>query len=118
MPPTIPSVFIRLARRLRNDSAGSHRSWRLKVKRNKNLARYFAVAAGIAALCGTSAFAETRHRDETRGDHNRSTHVERSDRGGSHEQQRSNENWNRDRVNTERNGSNWNHENRDNRNFD
>jgi len=88
------------------------------VKRNNNLARYFAVAAGIAALCGTSAFAETRHHDETRGDHNRSTHVERSDRGGSHEQQRSNENWNRDRVNTERNGSNWNHENRDNRNFD
>jgi len=85
------------------------------VKRNKNLARYFAVAAGIAALCGTSAFAETRHRDETRGDQNRSSHVERSDRGGSHEQQRSNENFNRDRVNTERNSSNWN---RDNRNFD
>ena len=115
------------------------------MKRNKNLAKYFAVAAGIAALCGTSAFAETRHHDETRGDNNRSAHVERGDRGGSHERSNSGSNWNRDqvnternsngsnwnrdRVNTERNGSNWNRErvnterndsnwNRDNRNYE
>jgi hypothetical protein len=37
--------------------------------------------------------------------------VEQSDRGGSHEQrsnQNSNQNWNRDRVNTEQRNSNWN----------
>jgi len=83
------------------------------VKRNKNLARYFAVAAGIAALCGTSAFAETRHHDGTRSDDgNRGSHVERSDRSGSSNHERSgsqpSSNWNRDRVNTERSGSNWN----------
>ena len=99
------------------------------MKRNNNLARYFAVAAGIAALCGTSAFAETRHHDETRGDNNRSSHVERSDRGdhGDHSSRNRDHantepqnNWNRDRVNNER-SSNWNRESRDNRdtrNFD
>ena len=97
------------------------------MKRNNNLARYFAVAAGIAALCGTSAFAETRHRDETRGDNNRSTHVERStgehgssNRDHANTQPQSPNNFNRDRVNNER-SSNWNRENRenrDNRNFE
>jgi hypothetical protein len=49
---------------------------------NKKLASQFAVATAIAMLFGTSAFAETRHRDET----NRSgqTH-ERHQRDGNHD---------------------------------
>jgi hypothetical protein len=68
------------------------------------------VAAAVAALVGTSAIAETRHRDETRGGSGR---VERQDRGDnrgggersaraeqpSRVEQRSNQNWNRDRGN-------------------
>jgi len=49
------------------------------MRTKKHLAKQFAVVAAVAALCGTSAFAETRHRDETNGGHERS-HVERNDR--------------------------------------
>jgi hypothetical protein len=49
----------------------------------KNLAAQVAGAIAIAALVGTSAFAETRHLDATAGDHNRQS---RSDRVERHEQ--------------------------------
>ena len=51
----------------------------------KNLAAKVVGAMAIAALMGTSAFAETRHFDATDSDHNRgdrSSRHERSDRSG------------------------------------
>ncbi|MEA2325775.1 MAG: hypothetical protein QOE68_734 [Thermoanaerobaculia bacterium] len=46
----------------------------------KNLAAQVAGAMMIAALVGTSAFAETRHLDATEGDHNRQSNGDRSSR--------------------------------------
>ena len=46
----------------------------------KNLAAQVAGAMAIAALVGTSAFAETRHSDATERDHNRQSSVDRSSR--------------------------------------
>src|SRR4051794_28582164 len=46
----------------------------------KNLAAQVAGAIAIAALVGTSAFAETRHSDATERDHNRQSSVDRSSR--------------------------------------
>jgi hypothetical protein len=46
----------------------------------KNLAAQVAGAIAIAALMGTSAFAETRHLDATEGDHNRQSSSDRSSR--------------------------------------
>src|SRR4051812_31359374 len=60
----------------------------------KNLAAQVAGAMAIAALVGTSAFAETRHSDATERDHgrqsssDRSSRHERSDRSGSQNQSR------------------------------
>jgi len=115
------------------------------MKETNHLARHFAVAAAVAALCGASAFADVRHRDETRsGGGERSAHVERSNRdSGSAQRQvqpqqetrtqngdrnrssngstwnrnetRSNSNWNR---NESRSNSNWNrNESRSNSNW-
>ena len=108
------------------------------MRLNNNLATKLAVVAAAAALCGTSAIAETRHHDETRGDNrDRGGRVERSQRGGDHSrserqpaeqqrsfdrqnqrqveqrqvEQRSSQNWNRERDNTR--SQNWNRE-RDN----
>ena len=82
------------------------------MRTNKNLAKYFAVVAAVTTLCGTSAFAETRHHDETRGDGgrgDRSGRVERSNHDQrSNDSQRSNENGNRDRANSQRSNQNWN----------
>jgi hypothetical protein len=46
----------------------------------KNLAAQVAGAMAIAALVGTSAFAETRHSDATERDHSRQSSVDRSSR--------------------------------------
>jgi hypothetical protein len=46
----------------------------------KNLAAQVAGAIAIAALMGTSAFAETRHSDATERDHSRQSSVDRSSR--------------------------------------
>jgi hypothetical protein len=46
----------------------------------KNLAAQVAGAIAIAALVGTSAFAETRHSDATERDHSRQSSVDRSSR--------------------------------------
>lgn len=84
------------------------------MRSSKHLGRQFAVVVAVTALCGTSAFAETRHHDETnRGEarhSDRSGRVEREN----HEQ-RSNENWNRDhssnqpnQSNQQRSNQNWN----------
>jgi hypothetical protein len=60
----------------------------------KNLAAQVAGVIAIAALVGTSAFAETRHSDATERDHShqsssdRSSRYERHDRSGSQTQQR------------------------------
>jgi hypothetical protein len=60
----------------------------------KNLAAQVAGAMAIAALVGTSAFAETRHSDATERDHgrqsssDRGSRHERSDRSGSQNQTR------------------------------
>jgi hypothetical protein len=60
----------------------------------KNLAAQVAGAMAIAALVGTSAFAETRHSDATERDHgqqssnDRSSRFERRDRSGSQTQTR------------------------------
>src|SRR5947209_3365925 len=57
----------------------------------KNLAAQVAGAIAIAALVGTSAFAESRHSDATERDHGRESrghrdHVDRRDRSGSQNQ--------------------------------
>ena len=107
----------------------------------KNLAAQVAGAIAIAALVGTSAFAETRHLDATNGDHNRvdrSSRHERSDRSGSqiqtHEQRgtattapqtyerrdtsRNNGTWNRNETRNNNNGT-WNrNETRNNGSFE
>lgn len=91
---------------------------------NNNLAKQFAVIAAVTALCGTSAIAETRHHDETKGTNERS-HVERSNRGERNresvqvEQQRSNNNTqlrsgNNNRSYDRNNDRNWNNNNRNN----
>ena len=46
----------------------------------KNLAAQVAGAMAIAALVGTSAFAETRHSDATERDHGRQSSSDRSSR--------------------------------------
>src|SRR4051794_6448526 len=63
----------------------------------KNLATQVAGAIAIAALMGTSAFAETRHLDATDHDHarqssgDRSSRYERRDRSGSQNQTQTHE---------------------------
>jgi hypothetical protein len=92
-----------MARRLRNEWNAVVRSREDKVKNSNKLASQLAVAAAVAALMGTSAFADSRHHDETRGD-SRGGRVERQDRGdrggnrGGDRQQtesRSSRNWDR-----------------------
>jgi hypothetical protein len=61
------------------------------MKSRKNLAAQVAGAIAIAALVGTSAFAESRHSDATERDHGRESsghrdHVDRRDRSGSQNQ--------------------------------
>jgi len=119
-----------MARRLRNEWNAVVRSREDKVKNSNKLASQLAVAAAVAALMGTSAFADSRHHDETRGD-NRGGRVERQDRGdrggnrgGDRQQrqveQRSNQNWDRgsrsnDNRGFDRGRSN---DNRSNQNWD
>jgi hypothetical protein len=100
-----------MARRLRNERNAVVKSREDKVKNSNKLASQLAVAAAVAALMGTSAFADSRHHDETRGD-SRGGRVERQDRGdrggnrgGGRQQQfeqRSNQNWDRGRSNDNR----------------
>jgi len=93
------------------------------MKENNNLARHLAVAAAIAALCGTSAFADVRHREETArgGSSDHGARVERSNRDNGAaqrqvEQQREtrSQNWDRNRSQQQtgdrnnRSSSNWN----------
>jgi len=100
------------------------------LKTNKKLASQLTVVAAVAALVGTSAFADSRHHDETRGSSggrverqergggDRGGHVERGDRGdrGSRDrgerggersqqpsEQRSTRNWDRGQSNDNRN---------------
>src|SRR5437868_55485 len=90
MPPMMPRSFMNraaapecmaeMARRLRNVSGAVVKSREDKVKNSNKLASQLAVAAAVAALMGTSAFADSRHHDETRAD-NRGGRVERHDRG-------------------------------------
>lgn len=93
------------------------------MKENNNLARHLAVAAAIAALCGTSAFADVRHREETArgGSSDRGARVERSNRDNGVaqrqvEQQRETrtQNWDRNRSQQQTFDRN-NRDNRDNR---
>jgi hypothetical protein len=78
-----------LAGRLRSSSASSQRSEGDNMNSRKNLAVQVAGAMAIAALVGTSAFAESRHLDATERDHarqsggDRSDHVDRRDRSRS-----------------------------------
>jgi hypothetical protein len=93
-----------VARRLRNEETAVVRSREDKVKNSNKLASQLAVAAAVAALMGTSAFADSRHHDETRGD-NRGGRVERQDRGdrgGNRGGDRSTQNWDRGRSNDNR----------------
>jgi hypothetical protein len=79
---------------------------RLKVNKNKKLASQLAAATAVAMLVGTSAFAESRHHDETRSSGRSERSSSRSehsgDRGSVRTEQRSTET-NNQRF--ERNGS-------------
>jgi hypothetical protein len=96
----------------------------------KNLVAQVAGAMAIAALVGTSAFAETRHSDATESDHNRqsssdrSSRQERRDRSGSQNQTRERRDTNTTAPQTyqrseTRNNGTWNrNETRNNGTFD
>jgi hypothetical protein len=61
------------------------------VRKNKHLASTIAAAMAVAMLAGTSAFAETRHREETRSRGNARETVRRERSSQTQERQRSDE---------------------------
>jgi hypothetical protein len=69
-----------LASRLRSWSVSSQRSEGDNMNSRKNLAAQVAGAIAIAALMGTSAFAESRHLDATERDHARQSSSDRGSR--------------------------------------